>query len=552
MATLSSSAYAMRRGIRGRGSDGCCQESLFQMDTLVIEKTDKIGGTTCYSGGGVWVPCNHLQAQNGISDSSRDAATYINSIIKEGAPASTPARRAAYLEFSPKMVKFLHDQRFKWNLDLPYPDYHALEPGASVTSRSISPAPFDLRTLSNKWQSRLRKPTDCQPVMTTVEARSLFRFGASIGDFLKAVQLVALRPLWAMIRGKKLDAAGVGLIAQLLHINLYLGSQFWTDAVFKQLLTSPNGDVVGALIERDDKVIRIQAKRGVILAAGGFPRNPEMRERFLQKPTHVEWSLTAPEDKGDAIRAALDVEADIALMKHAWWMPCFVENGEPMLDGYVRSFRHSITVNQSERRYFNESERYCDAGNNMFARNGETPSIHSWVILDSRHRRRYMLGRLLPGFTPRKSITSGFLYKDSSLSGLAKQIGVDEHQLQETVDRFNKFARNGVDQDFHRGLNPYNKMFSDPSHEPNPNLGTIEKGPFYATKIYPGDIGRKGGLVTDERARVLNKQGQLIKGLYEAGNTTASVFGSRYPGSGGALGPGMTFGYVAATDMARQ
>ncbi|KAL6353967.1 hypothetical protein LRP88_12962 [Fusarium phalaenopsidis] len=246
------------------------------MDTLVIEKTDKIGGTTAYSGGGVWVPCNHLQAQNGISDSPRDAATYINSIVKEGAPASTPARRAAYLEFSPKMAKFLHDRGFKWNLDLPYPDYHALEPGASVTSRSISPAPFDLRTLSDKWQSRLRTPTDWQPVMTAVEARSLFRFGASIGDFLTAVQLVALRPLWAMVRGKKFAAAGVGLIAQLLHINLCLGTQFWTDAGFNQLLTSPDGHVVGALIQRDGKVIRIQAKRGVILAAGGFSRNPEM------------------------------------------------------------------------------------------------------------------------------------------------------------------------------------------------------------------------------------------------------------------------------------
>lgn len=523
-----------------------------QMDTLVIEKTDKIGGTTAYSGGGVWVPCNHLQAQNGVSDSPQDAATYIDSVVKEGAPASTPARRAAYLEFSPKMAKFLHDRGFKWNLDLPYPDYHALEPGASVTSRSISPAPFDLRTLSNKWQSHLRTPIDWQPVMTAVEARTLFRFGASIGDFLKAVQLVALRPLWTMIRGKKLVAAGVGLVAQLLHINLCLGTQLWIDARLDRLLTTPAGGVVGALIERDGKLLRVQAKRGVILAAGGFSRNPEMREQFLQQPTQAEWSLTAPEDKGDAIRAAMDVGADMALVKHAWWMPCFVDNGKPILDVYVRSFPHSIIVDQSGWRYFNESECYCDAGHNMLARNDETSSIHSWVILDSRHRRRYMLGRLLPGFTPRKFLTSGFLYKDSTLSGLAKQIGVDEHQLQETVDRFNKFARNGVDEDFQRGLNPYNKIFSDPNHGPNPNLGTIEKGPFYAVKIYPGDIGTKGGLVTDERARVLNKQGQLIKGLYAAGNTTASVFGSRYPGSGGTIGPGMTFGYVAATDMAGQ
>ncbi|RSL77902.1 hypothetical protein CEP51_008655 [Fusarium floridanum] len=475
------------------------------METLVIEKTDKIGGTTAYSGGGVWVPCNHLQAQQGISDSPQDAATYINAIVKEGAPASTPARRAAYLEFSPKMAQFLHEQGFEWNLDLPYPDYHALEPGASLTSRSISPAPFDLKTLSGNWQSQLRRPTDWRPVVTSVEARSPLRLGASIGDFIKTAQLAVLRPLWAMMRGKKLAATGLALVARLLHTNLCLGTKFWTDAGLNQLLTSPAGDVVGALVERDGKVLKVQAKRGVILAAGGFARNPEMREQYLQKPTQTEWSLTAPEDRGDAIRAAMDVGADIALMKHAWWMPCLIDNGKPMLDVYARSFPHSIIVDQSGRRYFNESECYCDAGSNMLARNGETPSIHSWLILDSRHRRKYMLGQLLPGLTPRSSITSGFLYKGSTLGGLANPIGVDEHQLQETVNRFNKFALDGVDQDFRRGLNPYNKTFSDPSHRPNPNLGTIERGPFYAVKIYPGDIGTKGGLVTDERARVLNR-----------------------------------------------
>ncbi|RMJ17666.1 hypothetical protein CDV36_002637 [Fusarium kuroshium] len=258
------------------------------METLVIEKTDKIGGTTAYSGGGVWVPCNHLQAQQGISDSPQDAATYINAIVKEGAPASTPARRAAYLEFSPKMAQFLHEQGFEWNLDLPYPDYHALEPGASLTSRSISPAPFDLKTLSGNWQSQLRRPTDWRPVVTSVEARSIVRCGASIGDFLKTVQLVVLRPLWTMIRGKKFVAAGVALVARLFQINLSLGMKFWTDAGLNQLLTSSAGNVVGALIERDGKVLRVQAKSGVILAAGGFARNPEMRERYLQTPTQTE------------------------------------------------------------------------------------------------------------------------------------------------------------------------------------------------------------------------------------------------------------------------
>ncbi|TVY78750.1 3-ketosteroid 1-dehydrogenase helE [Fusarium oxysporum f. sp. cubense] len=395
------------------GPTASARSRYLQMDTLVIEKASKLGGTTAYSGGGVWVPCNHLQSRHGIYASPQDAATYIDSIVKEGASASTPARRAAYIEYSPKMAKFLDEQGFEWNLDLPYPNYHALDPGASVTSRSISPAQFDLRTLDAAWRNRLRTPIDWQPVMSAVESRSLFRFGASIEDFLKVAQLAVLRPLWAMICGKKLFDAGVGLVARLLQINLSLGTHVWTDAGLKQLLTAHTGDVVGALIERDGKILRVQAKRGIILAAGGFSRSPEMREQFLQEPTDAKWSLAAPEDKGDAIKAAMDVGADIALMKHPWWMPCFMDNGKPILDVYARSFPHSIVIDQSRRRYFNESECYCDAGSDMLARDGETPSIHSWVILDSRHRRKYMLGRLLPGLTPKSSIKSGFLLQGS-------------------------------------------------------------------------------------------------------------------------------------------
>ncbi|KAM0277126.1 hypothetical protein ACHAQH_006071 [Verticillium albo-atrum] len=345
---------------------------------------------------------------------------------------------------------------------------------------------------------------------------------------------------------------GLGLIARLLHINLRLGTRIWADSSFIKLLQNAEGDVIGAVIERDGKAVRVEARRGVVLAAGGFSRNQAMREQFLQKPTSIAWSLTAPADKGDAIRAAMFAGADVAFMQHAWWMPTFMNGGKPVMDVYVRSFPHSIIVDQSGKRYFNESECYCDAGTDMFARNDEVASIHSWVILDKQHRDRYMLGRFLPRLTPNSAITSGFLFKDSTIKGLAKKIGVDEQQLEKTVARFNGFAEAGVDADFRRGDNPYNRVFSDPSHKPNPNLGTIAKAPFYALKIYPGDIGTKGGLVTDERARVLTKEGKPIKGLYAAGNTTASVFGSRYPGSGGTIGPAMTFGFIAAEDMAKE
>jgi 3-oxosteroid 1-dehydrogenase len=521
------------------------------MDTILAEKTDKIGGTSAYSGGAIWVPQNHIQPQYGIHDLREDAARYVDAIVKEDCPATSPARRAVYLAQSPIMAKFLEDEGFQWNLDHPYPDYHALEPGASTSSRSLSPVPFDLRRLSPEWRRRLRTPTAWQPVMDSVESRSLFRMGASIRDFWTSVNIAVFRTLWNLVRGAKPVAMGLGLVARLLDINLRLGTNVWINSGLAGLIQNTAGDVVGAVVQRGAETIRVRAKRGVILVAGGFARNAEMRTQYLQQPTDSTFSSTAPEDKGDAIMAAMDIGADVALMKHAWWMPSLMDNGKPIMDVYARSLPHSIIVDQSGKRFFNESECYCDAGANILARNDKVASVHSWLIIDRQHRNKYMLGRLLPRLTPRSAITSGIILRSKTLDGLARQIGVDEGQLAETVTRFNGFAETGIDEDFHRGDNPYNGVFSDPSHKPNANLGSIAKAPFYAVKVFPGDIGTKGGLVTDENARVMTKEGKPIKGLYAAGNTTASVFGSRYPGAGGTIGPAMTFAFVAAEDIAR-
>ncbi|KAH7375990.1 FAD binding domain-containing protein [Plectosphaerella cucumerina] len=473
------------------------------MDTILAEKTDKIGGTSAYSGGAIWVPQNHIQPQYGIHDLREDAARYVDAIVKEDCPATSPARRA-----------FLEDEGFQWNLDHPYPDYHALEPGASTSSRSLSPVPFDLRRLT--WQ----------PVMDSVESRSL-------------VNIAVFRTLWNLVRGAKPVVMGLGLVARLLDINLRLGTNVWINSGLAGLIQNTAGDVVGAVVQRGAETIRVRAKRGVILVAGGFARNDPM------------FSSTAPGDKGDAIVAAMDIGADVALMKHAWWMPSLMDNGKPIMDVYARSLPHSIIVDQSGKRFFNESECYCDAGANILARNDKVASVHSWLIIDRQHRNKYMLGRLLPRLTPKSAITSGFVFRSKTLGGLARQIGVDEGQLAKTVARFNEFAETGIDEDFHRGDNPYNGVFSDPSHKPNANLGSIAKAPFYAVKVFPGDIGTKGGLVTDENARVMTKEGKPIKGLYAAGNTSASVFGSRYPGAGGTIGPAMTFAFVAAEVIAR-
>ncbi|EWZ28346.1 hypothetical protein FOZG_17986 [Fusarium oxysporum Fo47] len=519
------------------------------LDTLVIEKSDKFGGTSSYSGSSVWIPNNHLQPQHGIVDSLEAGATYIDALVKDAGPASSPERRAAYLQQSPQMAKFLEEQGFRWIIDAPYPDYHSLEPGACTSSRSITAARFDLNELRPELRKLLRTPADWQPVMSSVEARNLFRMGSSLGTFAKAVRVAVFRTLWDMVRGRKPSVMGVSLIAQLLNLNVRAGSQLWLDSGLADLITNNAGEVLGATVQKDGRSIRIRAQRGVMLAAGGFARNPTMRKQYLRQPTNETWSVTAQADTGDAITAGINIGAEVALMQYGWWMPCLFDNGKPAMDVYARSFPHSIIVDQSGRRYFNESKCYVDSGNEMLSRNSDSPAIHSWLIIDSRHRKKYMLGRLLPGITPKSAINSGFLHKAASLSDLATQIGVNEDQLKQTVKRFNGFAESGVDKDFRRGENPYDNVFSDPKYKPNPNLGTIAKPPYYAVKIYPGDIGTKGGLLTDEYGRVVNKEGNFIKGLYAAGNTTASVFGSKYPGPGGTLGPAMTFGYIAAEQM---
>jgi 3-oxosteroid 1-dehydrogenase len=207
---------------------------------------------------------------------------------------------------------------------------------------------------------------------------------------------------------------------------------------------------------------------------------------------------------------------------------------------------HSIVVDQGGERYMNEATSYVDVGNAMYARNEQTPAIPSWYIVDSRHRRRYRFGGLPPGSPPAHWLSSGYMIEAATLAELARKCGIDAERLDATVKRFNQFALAGVDEDFGRGASAYNRFFGDPSHKPNASLGTIEKGPFYAVKLYPGDVGTSGGLVTDEFARVLRKDGTFIPGLYAAGNAAAPVVGASYPGAGASIASSLVFGFVAA------
>jgi 3-oxosteroid 1-dehydrogenase len=291
----------------------------------------------------------------------------------------------------------------------------------------------------------------------------------------------------------------------------------------------------------------------VLLSAGGFAKNAQMRETYERAPTSTEWTSVPPGDTGDAIRAGIDIGAATALMDDAWWGPTLVDpaTGTPSFILWERSFPHSIIVDSSGRRFMNESESYVDAGHHQYERNEQVPAIPAWLIVDARHRRRYPMATLPPGLTPRSALKSGFLTKAVTLDELAGAIGVDPAGLADTVERFNALAGAGVDEDFGRGRTAYDHVYGDPSNHPNPNLGTIERAPFYAVKVWPGDLGTKGGLLTDEHARVLREDSTPIPGLYAAGNTTASVMGRTYPGPGSTIGPATTFAYIAMRHLAR-
>ena len=241
----------------------------------------------------------------------------------------------------------------------------------------------------------------------------------------------------------------------------------------------------------------------------------------------------------------MQLGADMALLDDAWWGPATVKNdGTRLFLLSERSVPHTIIVDQQGNRYFNESESYIDAGHAMLERNKKIPAIHSWMILDARHRKRFMFNTAMPYMTPKEWVKDGFFIKASSIEDLAQQCNIPYDQLKNTIDRFNRFVDTGIDEDFGRGNSKYDNYYGDPTYS-NPNLGKIDKAPFWALKVYPGDLGTKGGFVTNEYGQVL-KDGLPIEGLYATGNATASVMGRTYPGAGSTLGPTMAFGYAAA------
>jgi len=520
------------------------------LDSLVLEKTGFFGGSTAVSGGGIWVPNNHLMERAGIPDSFENACLYLQNTVGDRTPRKN---QTTYVATAREMLEYLTGRaNLEFRMAHGFPDYYPERPGGVATGRTVYIPVFVGRKLGREL-ARLRDHdhSAAKWVLLTLEEFKRFLLCKTNPAFLPTAMRVALRNASNLVFRRGHATLGRALAASLLHSLREHDVPAWLETGLRELVLD-GGRVTGVLAEKEGTTVAIRARKGVVLAAGGFARNISMREEFLPKPASTEWTSAAEGDTGEVIRMGMTIGAAVDLMDDAWWGPSLVAPGRaPMFMVAERSYPGSIIVDSAGRRFVNEASSYIDVGHRTYESNGRGGvTIPAHFIMDQRFRSNYYLGVLPSGYTPKKLIENGYIKKASTLRGLAVEAGIDPDGLVETVERFNEFARTGRDPDFDRGDSAYDRSYADPSVKPNPSLAPIERPPFYSVEVYPGDLGTKGGLVTNERAQVLREDGSVIDGLYAAGNTSASVMGNTYPGGGSTLGPAMTFGYLAAMHAA--
>ncbi|SEP26702.1 FAD-binding protein [Trujillonella endophytica] len=548
----------------GSGGGGLCAALAARshgLDVLVAEKAEVVGGSTAMSGGGMWIPDNPLMRAAGAPDSADRALTYFEAVVGDVGPASSPERRRSYVENGPRLVSFLQDLGVPFRFADGYADYYSGAPGGSERGRTIEAHPYDTRALGD-WAPRLR------PGMST--GLGLIGFGTELSAMtyynrhprnLAVAARVWLRTRLAKLRGRRMVANGAALVGRLLELALAQDVQVRTQAPLRELVVA-DGAVVGVVLGGEDGgSTRVRARGGVLLAAGGFSRNAELRATYGgSQARSAQWSIANPGDTGEVLLQAMAAGAATDLMDEAIWLPmaCLPDGRLPAYPsrqtsafGRARWRPGSIIVDAAGRRFANEAVSTSELAQRMFAHDAESRSVPAWLVFDDAFRRRCLFGAV-PGRLPQKWLDDGFVQRAGSLAELARLCGIDPDGLAETCRRFNGFARDGVDADFSRGESAYDRFMGDPRHGPNNCLAPVERGPFYAVAVYPCDVGTCGGVLTDADARVLTADGVPIPGLFATGNTTASVQGRAYLGAGGSIGPTCTFGYVAANTIAAQ
>lgn len=517
---------------------------------IILEKQERVGGSSALSGGVLWIPANPIQRRAGIEDSVERARLYLDGLIERfgGGAGATPARLAAYLAEGPALVSFLEQEGIRLRHCADRPDYYDDLPGGHPDGRSLEAELFNISGLGD-WSRRLLLGRVHYPMMGH-ESRRVLLAQANLRGALAALR-IGSRMIRERLSRSAILGAGASLQGRLLQAVLRSGVPILPGTPATRLISS-GGRVQGVIAEREGMPVRFNARRGVLLDTGGFSHNAEMREAYGPPPATNQWTLSNPGDTGEMMLRAMELGAATDLMDEAWWLPISLPpGGGRMIHVTDIAKPGSIVVDQTARRYVDESVSYMEFGQRMLRRHAQVGAVPSWCIMDSRHRARYAWGGVLPFQTPRAWHETGYMKRAETLDALAVQCGLDSRALGETVQRFNGFAATGGDEDFGRGRNHFGRYYADPGQRPNASLGPIDKPPYYAVALYPGDVGTAGGLVADEHARVLDRDGRAIPGLLATGNVTAPVFGRVYPGAGASIGASAVFASIAVDEAAR-
>jgi 3-oxosteroid 1-dehydrogenase len=486
-------------------------------EVLVVEAGPLLGGGTALSDGRIWLPGNHLMEKAGVGDSAIEAAEYLDAILGAPAAASSAERRAAFVETAPRLARWLTSSKLSLVVDADAADIHRQAPGAKPTGRVLRSQAFDRRALG-EWASALHSAN-------AAEGRSWNPFG----------------------RAGRVSRNGEALAAALLHRAAGTGVEFWLDARVTDLVPDGNG-IGGVVVSRrihdtdTSAGITVLARAGVLLAAGGFEANQGLREEYLPLPTDAAWSASPLPGDGQAITLAAAHGAATAAMEEAWWTPVMVADGTARSLDAERAHPHSLIVDHTGSRFFDESAPADEAGRLLYERARGVGSIPFYLIVDNHYRREYPLGPWPAGSYPRSAIDAEELVKANGLPELAQALGIDRAGLLGTDVRFNGFARKGRDQDFERGER---LATANGGRRRNPSLGKVDKPPFWAVPVYPGDSGTKGGLLVNADAQVLRADGTPIAGLYACSGTAASLMGRTSPAPGASLGEALVGAFRA-------
>lgn len=531
------------------------------LDVLLVEKAGRFGGTTAISGGYIWIPGNPLSEKAGIKDTPAEIKKYLR---KELGDAADDPRVLAYLAHGPEMVDFfVNEMGIEFNVAPQMPDYHSEQEGASQGGRSLHAKPVNGDILGKEF-GRLRPlPRELalfgMGVSSGSDLSHLYKFGRSVKSTIRVASLLTRYgiDLLRFGRGRNL-VNGNALIARLARVLFELKVPLWTFAPVTDLLQE-GGRVVGAIVSHNGQPIQVRAALGVVLASGGFAHDVTRRSAVYKHPArsgeHI--SLTAPGDEGDGARMAESVGGyvDDTVSNAGAWMPI---SKVPRPDGTWGPFLHSVNIGKpgmisvlrNGKRFVDESLSYHDFVEKMIATPGVGSPAGAFIVCDQRAFSKYGLGYAKPFLPMRKLIDSGYLIVGDTPADLARKAGIDVDGFVATVSAYNRHAVNGNDPEFGKGRSKYGHFLGDLSHQPNPNIAPLDKGPYYAVWMYPGDIGNFSGIATDANARVIDKAGRPVEGLFAAGNDMASAFRGTYPGGGALIGPAMTFGYIAARFMA--